>query len=91
MARRCSRAPFSFDSRTPPCPVWVRSDHFSTSAACPLYPRKRTFGTMFAGPKKAAGSLQPIVDLVEPGSRAGIVELGPGRPRRTDGADDLVV
>src|SRR5262249_49311088 len=26
----------------PPCPLWVKSRHFGSSAGCPLYPRKRT-------------------------------------------------
>ena len=27
------------------CPLWVKSRHLQCKKACPLYPRKRTFGS----------------------------------------------
>jgi hypothetical protein len=46
---------------------------------------------MFSRPKQSLASPQPIADLFEPRSRAGIVELGPWRTGCSNGANDLVV
>src|SRR6516165_5656945 len=50
------------------CPLWVKSRHRSTSASCPLYPRKRTFVErvrMSALCQKRTHALQQTVSLFD--------------------------